>query len=103
MSTTTTSSTTQSLSCEITTTQQTDCVDPILYLLEQMVAGADNLPFSNNTYVNSLIRILDKGIIEDNCDFCCPDCGNIYTVASVETFLKLSEQLGWNQSAAVPA
>lgn len=100
---TTTSSTTQSLSCEITTTQQTNCVDPILYILEQMVAGADNLPFSQNTYAFALTRLLDKGIVEDNCDFCCPDCGNIYVVAGIEEFLKLSEELGWTQSAAVPA
>jgi hypothetical protein len=99
----TTTSSTESLSCQITTTLQSCEVDPIVYLLEQMVAGADNLPFSNNTYATALGRLLDKGIIEDNCKYCCPDCGNMYAVAEVETFLKLAEALGFTVSAAVPA
>jgi hypothetical protein len=99
----TTTSSTESLSCQITTTLQSCEVDPIVYLLEQMVAGADNLPFSTNTYATVLGRLLDKGIIEDNCKYCCPDCGNLYTVGSVETFIKLAEPLGFTVSAAVPA
>jgi hypothetical protein len=99
----TTTSSTESLSCQITTTLQSCEVDPIVHLFEQMVAGADNLPFSNNSYSCVLNRLLDKGVIEDNCKYCCPDCGNMYTVGSIETFLKLAEQLGFTQSAAVPA
>lgn len=99
----TTTSSTESLSCQITTTQQVCEIDPIVHLFEQMVAAADNLPFSDNTYSYALGRLLDKGIIEDNCKYCCPDCGNLYTVGSVETFLKLAEQIGFTQSAAVPA
>jgi len=43
--------------------------------------------------VDQLAQILDKGDISPLCS-CCP-CGNLYVFASVETFLRLGEALGW--------
>jgi len=43
--------------------------------------------------VDQLAQILDRGDISPLCS-CCP-CGNLYAFASVETFLKLGEALGW--------
>jgi hypothetical protein len=49
--------------------------------------------------------ILDKGIVSNSCNICCPDCGvnTDYTFSSVETYLKYAEAVGLTQSAAVPA
>lgn len=49
---------------------------------------------STSTPSLSLIDALDKGIVENNCAPCCIDCGDIYVLASVETYLKLWEALG---------
>lgn len=38
--------------------------------------------------------ILDNGFISPKCSGCCPDCGNIYILASVETYLKFYEEAG---------
>ena len=60
-----------------------------------------------NTINEILDRTLDKGILQSNneLDICCPDCVqnmndnnvSIYTISSVETFLKFSEAIGFNR------
>jgi hypothetical protein len=60
-----------------------------------------------NTINEILDRTLDKGILQSNneLDICCPDCVqnmndnnvSIYTISSVETFLKFSEAIGFNE------
>lgn len=42
----------------------------------------------------SFLNTLEIGIVENNCAPCCIDCGEIYVLASVETYLKLWESLG---------
>jgi hypothetical protein len=56
-----------------------------------------------SSFPEVLDRILDKGVINTNCGICCPDCEGIYSLASVETQLKLLEALGLTYSGAVPA
>jgi hypothetical protein len=51
--------------------------------------------------VDQLAQILDKGDISPLCS-CCP-CGNLYAFASVETFLKLAEALGWTNDQGCPS
>lgn len=46
---------------------------------------------TTTSIVDSISRILDKGTITAQCDTCCPNCGNLYIYASVETFLKVAE------------
>ena len=36
-----------------------------------------------------LDTMLDEGSISPKCSSCCPDCGNLYVIASVETYLVL--------------
>jgi hypothetical protein len=43
--------------------------------------------------IETIIEILDKGIVEDICD-CCP-CGDIYVFGGVETYLKFVEATNW--------
>jgi hypothetical protein len=107
--------TTTSVSSSITTTTTISCstgffttrkectIDPIVELFEIMVKGASNIAYSGSTYANVIARILDKGIIEENCDKCCPDCGNMYVFAGKEAFMDLAIAIGWAESAAVPA
>jgi hypothetical protein len=62
---------------------------------------------SISTLPQILDRLLDKGIVQtnDELDICCPDCVqdmnsnrvSVYTIASVETFLKFSEAIGFNR------
>lgn len=87
-----------------TTTQSgpcTPCVHPFVYLFE--LAKKSIGPNSRDTLATVIDRLLDKGIVLTNCNICCPDCEGIYSLASVETQLKLYEALGLYQSAAVPA
>jgi hypothetical protein len=51
--------------------------------------------------VDQLAQILDRGDISPLCS-CCP-CGNLYAFASVETFLKLAEALGWTNDQSCPS
>jgi len=50
--------------------------------------------FSETTLAEQLDRLLDDGFIGPKCSGCCPDCGNIYVLASVETYLKFFESFG---------
>ena len=64
---------------------------------------------STSTLPQILDRLLDKGIVQtnDELDICCPDCiqdmnsnrVSVYAIASVETFLKFAEALGFTQRA----
>jgi hypothetical protein len=53
---------------------------------------------SSSSPAEVLDRILDKGEVKTLCDTCCP-CGDIYVFASIETYLKLEEALGWNTAS----
>lgn len=94
------------MSCTVPTTTLpfpcTQCVHPFVYLFEK-AAEALASPHNRATFAEALDRLLDKGIVITNCGLCCPDCGNVYSLASVETQLKLLEAIGLTQSAAVPA
>lgn len=43
---------------------------------------------ATSTLAEELDRLLDKGVISPQCTSCCPDCGNFYILASVESYLK---------------
>lgn len=47
-----------------------------------------------NSLFGELISVLQNGFIGPKCSGCCPDCGNIYILASVETYLKYFEEFG---------
>jgi hypothetical protein len=112
---TTTTTSTQSQNSNTTTTTKSCSVpgfittkkpcnsDPIIELFELMVKSAVKANYSNETYAQVIDRILDKGVIDQNCDKCCPDCGNIYVFAGKDAFIDLAEEIGWAESAAVPA
>lgn len=50
---------------------------------------------SYNTLADKLLEVLGKGIVEPQCGPCCIDCGPLYVFASVETYLKLAEAVGF--------
>jgi hypothetical protein len=82
------------MSCNLTTTTTSciPCIHPFDYLFEYVNRAIFNT--NNRVPFNDMIdRILDKGIIEPNCGVCCPDCDDVYVLASVETFLKFNESL----------
>ncbi len=45
--------------------------------------------------VTMILNNLDVGNFSTDLNVCCPTCEDIYVLSSVETFLKLAEQLGW--------
>jgi hypothetical protein len=49
---------------------------------------------SSTSSIEILDRVLDKGDVSPLCNDCCP-CGDIYVLASVETFLQLTSGLNW--------
>lgn len=83
------------MSCNLSTTTTlncTPCVHPLEHAFD--LAGVGVLNDKNKTPFNETLDIiLDKGIYETNCKFCCPDCDNVYVLASVETFLKFTEAI----------
>lgn len=91
--------------CVTTTTSGpcVNCVHPFNYLFELAYVGLNSPLNRGSSFAEVLDRILDKGIINTNCNLCCPDCEGIYSLASVETQLKLLEALGLTETAAVPA
>jgi hypothetical protein len=98
--------TTTTKSCSVPgfiTTKKPCNIDPIIELFELMVKSASTANYSNSTYAQVIDRILDKGVIDQTCDKCCPDCGNIYIFAGKDAFIELAEEVGWAQSAVVPA
>lgn len=44
---------------------------------------------------DAVINVLDSGIFSTDLNICCPSCGDIYILSSVETFLKFAEAYGW--------
>ena len=70
------------------------CTHPFEYLIEQVYLSLLNNQ-TNSTYDEILDRILDKGIIFPNCNYCCPDCEGVYALASVERFLLFAEVVGF--------
>lgn len=42
----------------------------------------------------SFLETLEIGLVENDCAPCCIDCGDIYVLASIETYVKLKESLG---------
>lgn len=50
---------------------------------------------SGSYFIQVIDRILDKGDVSPMCSDCCP-CNNIYVFASVETFSKFAEAMGWD-------
>lgn len=102
--TSTTSTTTESCSVPGFITTKRSCeIDPIVELFEEMVKNTISLPFSPQSYRDILSITLNKGRVQENCNYCCPDCGNIYIFAGKEAFLELAEAIGWTESSAVPA
>jgi hypothetical protein len=85
------------------TTKKPCSIDPIVLIFEKMAQSASNAAYSGNTYEAAISRILDKGMVEDSCEYCCPDCGNLYIFASAETFINFGDEMGWTESSNVPA
>lgn len=94
------------MSCIVPTTTLpancTQCVHPFTYLFEKAAEARVN-DNTRASFAEIIDRILDKGIVITNCGLCCPDCGDVYSLASVETQLKILELMQLTQSAAVPA
>lgn len=82
------------MSCNLTTTttQCKQCIHPFDYIFDLITLGLSNQSYREN-FSGNLDRLLDKGIVETNCKLCCPDCDNIYVFASVETFLRFTEEI----------
>ena len=47
-----------------------------------------------NTILQNIQSYLNAGSNDVECNTCCPDCGDIYVFAGVETFLKFAEAAG---------
>jgi hypothetical protein len=81
------------MSCSsTTTTSKKPCVHPFTYIFE-IVKKQMESPGNTVTAAEALDRLLDKGIVNTNCNLCCPDCCKMYSLASVETQLKLFEAI----------
>lgn len=74
-------------SCITTTTVIRNCINPLEKFLNSIISGIA---------IDSLERILDKGVIMPDCHCCpCPeDEPNLYYIGSVERFLLLNESYG---------
>jgi len=90
------SSSSGGLGCLTTTTTNyngSTCTNPLEWIFgkftESVGKGQNKI-----TAADGIDRILDKGIVMPNCDFCCPCPDGVYSLASVETFLKLAEAIG---------
>jgi hypothetical protein len=75
-----------------TTTVCIPCVHPFKYLFE-LIQESLNGVSNSSSFEEALDRLLDKGVVLTSCKLCCPGCGNIYSLASVETQLKLLEAI----------
>ena len=70
------------------------CLDPWTYIFRIAKKSAE---INNRSVAEEVDRILDKGLIMPNEDqVCCTTCDGPYAVASVETWLKLAEAVGWS-------
>jgi len=74
------------------TTACVPCIHPFEYLFELAYVATTG---TNNTtgLDEAMDTILDKGISIPTCKLCCPDCDGVYSLSSVETFLKLIEAI----------
>lgn len=83
------------MNCTTTTTGNCtpNCVHPFRYLFELAYQGVKG-PNPKYTFAEALERLLDKGIVFNNCNLCCPNCEVVYSLSSAETMLKLFEALG---------
>lgn len=87
----TTTSTTQASTTTSTTTTIPPCVNPLLQLVSDDILSLINV---NEAAVENAIRSrLDKGIVlNPNCNKCCPDCGDFYSLSAISGFGGLAEQ-----------
>jgi hypothetical protein len=72
------------------------CVDPFTYTWNMAVNQA--LLDDTSSVAEHFDRLIDKGLVASSAtNVCCPDCTEnpIYVLASVESFLKLAEFMGW--------
>lgn len=69
------------------------CKNPLEYLFELSYLATKGLN-TRISFEEALDGLLDVGIKTSTCDYCCPQCG-VYVLASVETFLKYGEALGF--------
>jgi hypothetical protein len=93
------------MSCYTTTTTSgpcVSCIHPFDYLFELAYQGTIG-PNNRSTFAENVSRFLDKGVINTNCNICCPDCNGIYSLSNVEIFAFLADGLGISAAAAVPA
>lgn len=81
------------LGCLTTTTTNYNgpaCTNPIEWLFGKFTETIGKGTNKTNAQ-DAVDRILDKGIVMPDCDFCCPCPDGTYVLASVETFLKWAE------------
>lgn len=93
------------MNCTTTTTGNCtpNCVHPFRYLFELIYQGVKG-PNPKYTFSEGLDRILDKGVVFNNCNLCCPSCEAIYSLSSAETMLKLFEAINYaGGGGVVPA
>jgi hypothetical protein len=75
-----------------TTTVGPTCINPLEWILGKFTQSIGK-GINKTTPPEAIGIILDKGIVMPNCDFCCPCPDGVYSLASVETFLKLEEAI----------
>lgn len=77
----------QIYNCTTTSTIPVDCINPIRYFLEE----AKRLSETSNNQISlfeAINRLLDNGLVVNNCGICCPDCSVLeYFLGSIETYL----------------
>jgi len=54
-----------------------------------------------NTILENIQSYLDAGSNDVECNTCCPECGDIYMFASVETFLNFAEAAGVTSNSVI--
>lgn len=88
---TTTSTTQASTTTTSTTTTIPPCVNPLLQLVSNDILSLINI--SESAVENAIQVILDSGIVlSPNCNICCPDCGDFYSLSAISGFGGLAEQ-----------
>jgi hypothetical protein len=76
---------TSHIECPTTVSGTSNCVNPILYIIDQaIIASAEN----NTTLLTEILLLLNAGVSVTNSNkFCCPTCNDIYYLGTLSKFV----------------
>lgn len=78
-----------------------NCISPFDIFFNSILEAKQTNPGLTWDFI--INDILGTGVVAPQPNVCCPDCGDTYTFASVETWLKYAEAVGSTAPGPVPA